>query len=408
MLITQFFQSIIQMKNNLIELINQYGNPNILIDHWTNQYDGYAIWGFEETVIWDYNGLHHLNQTISKPCLNDLQNIFDKWKKKSSDLAAVGFINYNFKNIIYPHIKFKNYNKDFPYLFFVKPQKIKRYIIKSEEVNIDIDIKLLSDIIFKNDYKEKIRLIKNELEAGNAYQINFTMPKQYSIKNNPLDYYLNIRNTAKPKYGYYLNLNDFNVLSFSPELFFQKENNIIISLPMKGTRPRSGNIIEDNKYKKELENATKDRSEHLMILDLIRNDIGKIANYGSVYVQDMFKVESYETVHQMTSKVIGEVSNSINEVNILEALFPGGSITGAPKESAMTIIDNIENYSRDIYTGALGYIKSNGDMNFNMPIRTMTIKNNKAIYPVGGGIVWDSNYQEEWEEAQLKSKIIGV
>ena len=175
---------------------------------------------------------------------------------------------------------------------------------------------------------------------------------------------------------------------------------------MKGTRPRSNNTIKDNHYKQDLENATKDRAEHLMIVDLIRNDIGKIADYGSVQVEDMFKVERYETVHQMVSKVMGKLSDKINEVNIFEALFPGGSVTGAPKESAMKIIDNLENYSRDIYTGAIGYIKNNGDMNFNMPIRTMTIENHQATYPVGGGIVWDSMYKDEWKEAQLKSKIL--
>ena len=396
------------MQNNLIELINKYGSPNILIDHWTEKYQGYAIWDFEETVIWDSKGLHHSNQTISKPSLNDLQKIFDKWKKNSSDLAAVGFINYNFKNIIYPHIKFKNFNEDIPYLVFVKPKKIEKYLIKNEEIHIGTDIKLLSDIILKNDYEENIKLIKNELEIGNAYQINFTMPKKYFIGNNPLDYYLKTRNTAKPKYGYFFNLKDFSVLSFSPELFFEKKCNTISSFPMKGTRPRSNRVKEDNHYKKELENATKDRAEHLMIIDLVRNDIGKIADYGSVEVENMFKVERYETVHQMVSKVKGKLSDKINEVNIFEALFPGGSVTGAPKESAMKIIDNLENYSRDIYTGGIGYITNNGDMNFNMPIRTMTIRNNEAIYPVGGGIVWDSNYREEWEEAQLKSKILGV
>ena len=394
------------MKNNLLDLINKYGNPKILIDNWDSEYGGYAIWDFEETLQWDDKGLHHLNTTIKNPNLMDLQKILNKWKKTSSDLAAVGYINYNFKNILYSHIDFKNHNKSLPYLFFVKPKKIENYLIQNENINIDGDIHLLLDIISKNQYQKNIKLIKDELKRGNAYQINFTMPKKYFINNNALDFYLKIRSVAKPKYGYYFNLDDLNILSFSPELFFKKEGNIISSLPMKGTRPRSEDIKKDNFYKKDLEKAPKDRAEHLMIVDLIRNDIGKIANYGSVHVEDMFKVNSYETVHQMITKVTGKLSENIQEVDILKALFPGGSVTGAPKESAMKIIDNLENYSRDIYTGAIGCIKSNGDMNFNMPIRTLTIKNNKATYPVGGGIVWDSNYKEEWEEAQLKSKIL--
>ena len=143
-----------------------------------------------------------------------------------------------------------------------------------------------------------------------------------------------------------------------------------------------------------------------MIVDLLRNDIGKIANPGTVSVDKLYEIKSYKTVHQMISRVRGKLDSSINEIDIIKALFPGGSVTGAPKESAMKIIDNIEDYSRDLYTGSIGYIKSNGDLNFNVAIRTMTINNNVATYPVGGGIVWDSTSQNEWDEAQLKSKIL--
>tara|TARA_B100001750_G_C15341144_1_gene512321 strand:- start:106 stop:918 length:813 start_codon:yes stop_codon:yes gene_type:complete len=265
---------------------------------------------------------------------------------------------------------------------------------------------MCSDILNKNSYKNKISLIKNELEEGNAYQINFTMTKKYKTISNPFDIYFELRNYAKPKFGYYFNMKDFEILSFSPECFFHKEKNEIFSYPMKGTRPRSKEKKLDYKLKQELKKSIKDKAEHLMIVDLIRNDIGKITKYGSVQVKKMYKIESYETVHQMISCVYGTLKDNIKESNIIEALFPGGSITGAPKESAMKIIDKLENYSRNIYTGSMGYIKSNGDMNFNMPIRTMNVKNNEAIYPVGGGIVWDSNFKDEWEEAQIKSKIL--
>ena len=179
-----------------------------------------------------------------------------------------------------------------------------------------------------------------------------------------------------------------------------------MSCPMKGTRPRSIKPKKDQKLKIELKNSIKDRAEHLMIVDLLRNDIGKIAIPGSVTVDDMFKIKSYKTVHQMISSIKGSLDNSIEEKDIICALFPGGSITGAPKESAMKIIDNLENYSRDVYTGSIGYIKPNGDLNFNVAIRTMTIKQHVAKYPVGGGIVWDSNPKQEWQEAQLKSEIL--
>ena len=174
---------------------------------------------------------------------------------------------------------------------------------------------------------------------------------------------------------------------------------------MKGTIERSSNAIQDLVLKKNLENSKKDLAEHLMIVDLMRNDLGKICQFGTINVKDLFKVNSYETVHQMESCVSGVLEPNISFSNIIKALFPGGSVTGAPKESAMKIIDHLENYSRDIYSGSIGYIKNNS-MNFNIAIRTMIIEDSLAKYPIGGGIVWDSDYQSEWNEAQLKSKII--
>ena len=175
---------------------------------------------------------------------------------------------------------------------------------------------------------------------------------------------------------------------------------------MKGTRKRSHNQLLDKSLKDELKFSSKDKSEHLMIVDLIRNDLGKISHFGSINVENLFNIESFETVHQMVSCVSGKLKNNINEFDIIKALFPGGSITGAPKESAMSIIDNLENYSRNIYTGTIGYITNKGDMNFNIPIRTLTAQNNIGTYPVGGRIVWESKIKEQWEEAQIKSKIL--
>ena len=136
--------------------------------------------------------------------------------------------------------------------------------------------------------------------------------------------------------------------------------------------------------------------------------MGKVCEFGSINVDNLYGIQSFETVHQMVSRVHGTLSTNTPEIDIIKALFPGGSITGAPKERSMEIIDTLENYQRGIYTGALGSIASNGDMNFNIAIRTMTMQNNIVTYPVGGGIVWDSNPMDEWNEAQQKSKIIDI
>ena len=162
----------------------------------------------------------------------------------------------------------------------------------------------------------------------------------------------------------------------------------------------------DSQSKKQIQHDEKELAENLMIVDLMRNDLGKICKYGSINVNNLYNIDSFKTVHQMVSEVYGKLDSNITEIDVIKALFPGGSITGAPKESAMKIIDLLENYQRNIYTGSIGFINNKGDMDFNIAIRTMTVKNKNGSYPVGGGIVWDSNPLEEWQEAQLKSQIL--
>ncbi len=392
------------MYEQLSDLVNEHGEPDALIDHWGNNNFGYAIWGFKDTIEWNSEDIIQSDKQI-KQSLYSFQSRLNDWKHNDSNISAIGFINYNFKNILYNHISFKNHNSHIPYLFFGQPKMIKKYQIKSTNNHI-ATLKLKKDLETFKEYEKKIKKIKTELKLGNVYQINYTNNKSYYLENSAFELYLSLRNNVKPKYGYYIRYNDIYILSFSPELFFMKENNTIKTSPMKGTRNRSINIEKDKQLKFELKNSIKDRAEHLMIVDLLRNDLGKIAIPGSIKVNDIFKIESFNTVHQMISNITAKLEDDITEIDIIEALFPGGSITGAPKESAMKIIDQLEDYSRDIYTGSIGYIKSNGDLNFNIAIRTMTINNGNGEYPVGGGVVWDSNAKDEWDEAQLKSKIL--
>jgi para-aminobenzoate synthetase/4-amino-4-deoxychorismate lyase len=389
---------------NLNEIINKHGNPDILIDSWENKYEGYAIWSSNETILWDYNGLFYSGKKTNAN-LDEFQKIINKWKKNSKGIPAVGFISYNFKNILYPNIHFKNLNKKFPYLFFIKPKKTIKY--KIEKINTKkTEIHLLKELIDYKKYQKKINEIKNELYNGNAYQINYSIKKIYKCFDSGFNTYLSLREFVEPPHGFYIKFKNYEILSFSPELFFETKNNTIYSYPMKGTRGRDANKEKDNQLKLELKNSSKDKAEHLMIVDLLRNDIGKISTYGDVKVKNMFQIKSFKTVHQMITCVKGKLKKDINEADIFSALFPGGSITGAPKESAMRIIDKLENYSRDLYTGSIGYINEKGNLKFNIAIRTMTLKNNEGIYPVGGGIVWDSQSKEEWQETKTKSKIL--
>ena len=394
--------------NRLQKLITQYGNPDALIDNHQLKKNGYAIWGFDQTIEYSKKGLYVDSDKSTQDPFTLLQSLINQWIQSEQKIAAIGFLSYDIKNILYPHIKFKSIKNNFPYMWFAKPKKIKSYTISSTENPVD-KMNLFSekeDILSLEKYKEKISLIKKELKKGNSYQINFTMPKSFDIKTTPLQIYLEIRKSVKPAFGYYLHIGEHYILSFSPEEFFHTKGNIIRTYPMKGTNSRGCSLEEDTFLKEELQNSRKDKAEHLMIVDLLRNDIGKLCKYGTVKVKDLFRVNSYPTIHQMVSCVYGILKNKINHTDILQALHPGGSVTGAPKESSMKIIDSLENYNRGIYTGTIGFIDNIGDMYFNMAIRTLLISDKIAKYGVGGGIVWRSDAKDEWNEAQLKSKIL--
>jgi len=390
------------MSNNLEDLIIKYGSPDAIIDNYASGKYGFAIWGYQDIFkyeIKDYN-------KIKNP-FKILQEKIDFWADKKNKIACIGYVGYDIKNYLFSHIKFKKLKPNIPIIWFAKPKIVKPFLLNNNIKANDFKyLSLKKEILNITDYEKKINLIKNELKEGNTYQINFTMNKQFQIKQDPLKLYLAIRDLVKPAFGYYIKCNNNYILSLSPEQFFNTKNLLIKSYPMKGTRPRSKDKIKDEQFKKSLKNSSKDRAEHLMIVDLLRNDIGKICEYGSVNVRDLFKINSYKTVHQMVSCIEGKLHPNTKNIDIFKALCPGGSITGAPKESSMKIIDLLENYNRGIYTGTIGYIDKNKNMNFNIAIRTIAINNKQASYPVGGGIVWDSIAKEEWEEAQLKSKIL--
>ena len=394
----------------LNELTQKYGAPDILIDSSCKNSNRYAAWGFKEIFEIKKNGCFINNKLIKGEPFSLLQNFITQSKNNNNnkEVACIGFISYEFKNIIYDHISFKNQGADnFPLLWFCKPKLIKSYSEKNQIENSKESLIMIQDILSLSEYEEKIDLIKSHLKNGNVYQINFTSKKKLkSTFNNSFDLYNALQSKVKPKEGFFLHTNKFDILSFSPESFIKIDNGIIQTLPIKGTRARSINKTKDLALKKELIDSKKDKAEHLMIVDLLRNDLGKICEYGSINVTDLFNIKSYPTVHQMVSCIDGKLKSDTRYVDIFKALCPGGSITGAPKESSMRIIDRLEDYNREVYTGNIGYLDGDGNMHFNMAIRTMMIVENFIKYCVGGGIVWDSIAEDEWKEAQLKSKIL--
>ena len=386
----------------LPELMKKYGEPDALVDHWDENSKRFAIWGFEKIYC------KSIDELDSKNPLHEWQTVLNNWKSNTShpEICAIGGFSYTLKSKIFSHIQFKNEASQMPAIWFGKPKMVHEYKLARNDTIPDTHIQMTADIPSKERYELDISTIKHHQKNGDIYQINYTHPRHYAIDGNPFNLYLSIREIAKPLCGIYINAKRFQLLSASPERFFKTEEGQIKTYPIKGTRKRYKNPIDDQRIAKELFNSEKDRAEHLMIVDLLRNDLGQICNFGSIKTNNLYKIESFETVHHMVTEVAGNLKSNVSESSIILKLFPGGSITGAPKERAMEIIDSMEDYSRNFYTGALGYITPNGNIDMNIAIRTMTITDSSGVYPVGGGIIWDSNAQSEWEEAHHKGVII--
>ncbi len=259
----------------------------------------------------------------------------------------------------------------------------------------------------QHSYVDKVDEVRELIAAGDIYQANVTFQANVTVEGAPSDLYARLRHAQPVPHGALIEAKDWAVLSMSPELFFETQNGEIIARPMKGTAARAMTEEEDSIVAAQLPNDPKERAENLMILDLIRNDLSKIATPGSVDVPSRFDVETYRTIHQMTSTVTANLKTDCTVSDVFSALFPCGSITGAPKVRAMQIIRDLETAPRGIYTGAIGMFAPSGAAAFNVAIRTLTLTEEAdrkwhGTVGVGGGIVYDSTPQGEWHECELK------
>ncbi len=264
----------------------------------------------------------------------------------------------------------------------------------------------------KDEYLNKISKVKNYIEAGDIYQINisqmFTIPMTSENKNAPYSLYKFLHATRPATFSSFMDFGSFQIISNSPERLMSVKTNgetrTITTEPIKGTIERGSNVIEDNELKVALKANAKECAEHVMIVDLERNDLGKICTPGSVTVTEFQTIATYPNLHHMVSTVEGTLREDITAGDSIREIFPGGSITGAPKVRAMEIIDELEPTGRGLYTGGIGYINLNGDMDISMAIRTAVIKDNNLHIHVGGGIVADSVAEKEFDETILKAK----
>ncbi len=255
-------------------------------------------------------------------------------------------------------------------------------------------------------YRAALGRIQDYIRAGDCYQINFTFPLEFQAYGTPLDLYRRLRTRQPVRYGGLVQAPEGSVISLSPELFLHRQGEHLLTRPMKGTAPRSPDVGADWLAAQALAASAKNRAENLMIVDLLRNDLGRVARPGSVAVTSLFAVESYPTVHQMVSQVEAEVEGG-DDFALLQALFPCGSITGAPKVRAMQIIRELEQGPRGIYTGALGWRSPAGELRLNVAIRSLEIDaRGRGRMGVGSGIVADSEAGAEWQECLLKGRFL--
>ncbi len=259
-------------------------------------------------------------------------------------------------------------------------------------------------LISKKQYTSAFTEIMDRISNGETYQINFTFPLESHFSGEVFGFYQDLRSAQSANYSAWIHTGEDDVLSVSPELFFEICGDTIRTRPMKGTRPRGRNVEEDEKICRELMASPKDNSENVMIVDLLRNDFGRIAQTGTVHVTSLFNAELYPTVIQMTSEVQARLQANISIIDVFKALFPPGSVTGAPKVKTMEIIAACEKVPRGVYCGAVGFLLPGGGASFNVPIRTLTIDAAGCTkYHVGSGLVADSSGEEEYDECLLKA-----
>ncbi len=400
---------------------------------WSQQFDD---------VVWlDSNNYQQLNAQYDAVLAvdamtsiqSDYQDAFDKLKEYQTLTQdwIFGYLSYDLKNDV-EHLKSENFDGlQFPEIYFFQPKKIfllkgnrltMHYMrmvddefdddlsqIKSQHVNgvhepNDVKIHLR---IHKDEYFNKINEMLVHIHRGDIYEANFC--QEFYAENtviNPIETYNKLNAISKPPFATFFKLSDKYLLSASPERYIKKAGNTIISQPIKGTAKRSENIEEDEALKEALRNDQKERSENIMIVDLVRNDLSKTALKGSVVVKELCEIYTFDQVHQMISTVESKVDEDINPVEILKSTFPMGSMTGAPKISAMKIIEALEETKRGLYSGSVGYFTPNGDFDFNVVIRSILFNESKKYvsYSVGGAITAKSDPLKEYEECLVKAK----
>ena len=419
-----------QQKHNIknIEIFKQ----NLLV--WAQQFNN-VVWLDSNNYSQNYSSYDAILAVDAFTAIQtDYTNAFDKLKTyyTTTNDWIFGYLTYDLKNDTEALESINDDGLDFSDLFFFQPKKI--FLIKGNTletqylnaVNDELEADLL-DIeksnnpsieksknsikiklkIHKDEYFNKVTTILSHIHRGDIYEANFC--QEFYAENTtiqPLETYSKLNAISKPPFATFLKVGIKYLLSASPERYIKKTGTKIVSQPIKGTAKRDKDLIMDSILKNDLVSDEKERSENIMIVDLVRNDLSLTAKKGTVKVEELCKIYSFDQVHQMISTVVSEVDADTNPVDIIKTTFPMGSMTGAPKISAMQIIEDLEETKRGLYSGSVGYIKPNGDFDFNVVIRSILYNeaNKYVSYSVGGAITAKSEPLKEYEECLVKAK----
>ena len=395
---------------------------------------------FREMVFLDSNNYHQKQSSFD--CVlavdaftsikTDYHNAFEDLKQYQQQTKdwLFGYLSYDVKNDV-EDLHSNNFDGlHFPDLFFFQPKKLfllkgnqleVRYLqlcddeIESDLIDIENNCQLsiinyqlsIQQRISKESYIAKVNQMLEHIHRGDIYEANFCM--EFYAENaiiEPVKIYQKLNAISKPPFAIFFKNNEQYLLCASPERYLRKEGNKVISQPIKGTAKRFSDLVLDEKSKTELETNPKERSENIMIVDLVRNDLSHTAIKGSVEVEELCGIYTFEQVHQMISTVVSNVSTKTSPVEILRTTFPMGSMTGAPKISAMKIIEELEETKRGLYSGAVGYFSPENDFDFNVVIRSILYNaaTNYVSFSVGSAITSQSNPEQEYEECLLKAK----
>jgi para-aminobenzoate synthetase component 1 len=418
---TSIFKHITNTKEFKYQLLN-----------WSNQ--------FREVTFLDSNNYHQNYSSYDlivaldafTSIKTDYVNAFEDLQQYQSHTKdwLFGYLSYDLKNDI-EDLKSQNFDGlEFPDVYFFQPKKL--FLLKGNELEIqylnmcddevEVDFNEIANYkllirnyelaeiqqrISKQNYISKVSKVLEHIHKGDIYEANFCMEFfANDTQINPIETYIKLNDISEPPFAVYFKNDKQYLLSASPERYLRKENTKVISQPIKGTAKRNLDSIEDEKLKEELGVNEKERSENIMIVDLVRNDLSHTATKGSVKVEELCGLYTFKQVHQMISTIVSEVDFTTSPIEILRTTFPMGSMTGAPKISAMKIIEELEETKRGLYSGAVGYFTPNGDFDFNVVIRSILYneRNQYLSFSVGSAITSLSNPEMEYEECLLKAK----